>query len=540
MDYIHKYSEHRKLVNKLYLAMSFVALFLFYCFSTFDVLFSLGHVWYYTGSYNFSYIVLFIVFSWLGLNLFNYITSQENNIVPSLGSLLGVFICVTCAFVSFLLQLSLFAQIFTVLTAWFLLYACLGREFAYSNLKPFTLFFLTVPFLRLFSYYEVYWISSLLTVFFDNLGMLIDSYSLKLEINNIYVIINKTYSGLRYLNVTLVLSLLYSFVNINKISYRLVYVIFSFFVAAIVNLVRVFLLILYANFYSIENMNTILPLVGWVTFLFILLVVFGTGYIIKSIAPKKKAIFIYRYNKLNDMVLGTYSRLFLSIISIVFISLAFNEFKNSYLNAMRGMPTPNAIQKLQLAENWSSCDYCALENWHPSIGKPDAKLTMTYVNSILKSKVDLYIGYYEHQYVGNSLTNLGNSFVFDKSWSLKQTNVRSFKITSLNPEQNVARVNLNKVYVNRVILDQKNSDVNRVIWYWFNINGYNTNNPVYAKYLELIDVLKTFRTHSSLIAISSEFDSYEGLMQAEDKLLIFLNDNYINLRPKPIRKAEMV
>lgn len=540
MNYIFTYNEHKSLANKLYLAMSFIALFLFYCFSTYDVLFSIGHIWYYTGSYNFSYIVLIIVFSWVGINLLHCIISNENNISPSLGSILGVFICITSAFVSFLLQLSLLTQFFTVLTVWFLLYACLGREFAYSNLKPFILFLITVPYLRLFSYYEIYWVSSLLTMIFDYFGLLVDSYSLKLEISNIYIIINKTYSGLRYLNVTLVISLLYSFININKISYRVVYVSLSFLIAVFSNFIRVIFLIVYANFYSIESMNNILLVTGWVTFLFILLVVFGLGYVLKTFVPKKKERFIYRYTKFNDKIFGTYSRLFLSIISIVFISLAFNSLKNSYLYAMKSMPTPNAIQKLQLSNNWVSCDYCKLENWHPSIGIPDAKLTMTYTNSALKSSVDLYIGYYEHQYVGNSLANLGNAFLYDKSWSLKQTNVKSFKIKTLSLDNDIQRVNLNKVYVNRVILEQKNSSVNRVIWYWFYINGYNTNNPIYVKYLELIDVLQTFRTHSSLIAISREYGSEKELNQAEDMLQNFLNDNYSNLQPKPKRKAEMV
>lgn len=513
---------------------------LIYIYHASELLHDISSPWYTSGCYNFSYIILFISITWVIKNLIQSYNNKHCIIMPSILSLLGVLFCVIVVFIAYILQLSLIIHAMTVMLLWFILYACFGREIALNNLKPFLLFLFTIPLIRVFEHQIIEIVKLGLIQVLSFFGILVNYNHELLESDNIVISVNSTFSGIRTINAILVISFLYGIYVFKKKFVRIIYIFLCLSLAVVFNLLRISALILLANSYGVDYIQLYLSYYNWASYFVLLVIIFIIPVGLKKFDELGNDKYIFKYTNLSNITLGTKSCLVLNLSIILLLLHGFSYFRGFYENVVYSIPSYNDIKTPPLIHTWQSCEACMYNNWFPKAGNPDVKFVRTYAHEILNKHVDLYMGYYEHQYVGNSLISFKGDFDYSSPWKVTNVNQKKVKINYLKKERSMEYLVNGKIKVVRVLLNNKESNQNRVIWYWFWVGGKKTSNRFYAKYLEFLDVIKTFRTHSALIAISANYINESELYNAETALYVFMNDNYDSLYPKTTRTAILI
>lgn len=531
-------SDKKKAKKSLYLGF-FIVLSI-YCYINIDVFFSLTQLWSYSGSYNYSYIISFISLLWIIHNFNN----KEYNISQSAWPIVGLIFCLGFCFIAYAVQLALFFQLSMLVAFWFIIYALFGKDLAGGIIRPLTLLVSTLPALNLISDFQIDKITTITTWFLIKFNLLVNINGKILETANIYILINKTFTGLRYFNVTLVLSLIFSFVYIKKNVVRLLYVLSCLIFSACVNLLRVLVIVYLANSKGIEDANYYNIYLGWICFGFILTSIIYLGLLFRHKSSKK----ISNANKyFNYLQLGNktpyhldISYLILNLLIISSLLLGFNTLKKEFRYIAHGNQAVNFLGIRLNSYDWQVCEICNISDWYPVVGKPDAKLIMTFNKRDENRFLDLYIGYYGHQYEGNTLATIRNTMKYSKLWRANHFGTRRIVLTfdsNNTMDNNRNQRQTSNFMVNTTILTNTESELKRVIWYWYWNNGINTSNKYYAKLLEAYDVIQTFRTNSALIALSMQYSNDNELVKAEKYLNDFLDENIDSLYPKVSRLA---
>jgi EpsI family protein len=523
--------------NSNYLCFSFVILLIIFSIYTHEIFYNVGYLWSYSGSYSFSYISSTISIIWVVYNIYLADKSDKLTVPESPWYLLIILSCITLALLLYVSQLLLVTQLLMLFLLWLLIHATFGPYVSKLCVNPFLLVISSLPVFILLGNYEQEIIRDFLIFCLNNLGILVDTVNNKLETLNIIIHINKTYTGLRYLNVIYIISFIYGFLLLNNTRLRFIYVLFSIFLSSIVIILRDLLLVLYAHYNGVTKLQAVLTLSGWLGFFVILSSVLFLGNVIKRFDSfRARADYgLYINNYMND---NSSIKLLFNFLIILIFFISFNTGLNIYNNFAHSLPSTNLLKHPNVNIDWETCSYCEYNNWHPSVGKPDANLMITYKKHNIKNYVDFYLAYYQHQYQGNSLTGLSSKLLFDGSWTETSLANKTITVKELKNSNELTRLEHSKVKVNRILLEGVKSK--RIVWYWYWINGQVTINNVYAKILEIFDILSNFRTNSALISISAEYTSDHDLIAAEMALHDFVSENYSELYPKAKRIAVLL
>ena len=295
-------------------------------------------------------------------------------------------------------------------------------------------------------------------------------------------------SGMRYLLPGLALGALYGYLNYVSFRARLIVFLISAGASVLVNILRVFIVVYLG--YATDMQHPFIHdhlVLGWYLFAAMVVVLLVVDALLNRQHPLSEPATIEGNNSLaNSCGRGTLQHMSIFVISAMLLSAG--PVTAYWINHQP--PSENAQVELELPSGvggWKG-PADSDNDWMPEYRGAIAR-KQAYQKG--NKRIDLYVGYYLEQKQGKELifylNRVGNQDIWhfrNTKGSLRQTN-------------------------NRTVLEQlleKDSGELRLVWYWYNVAGWNTVNPYQAKALEVLGLI-TGNQQAYITAISVNSDA---------------------------------
>ncbi|MFN3231960.1 MAG: exosortase A [Alphaproteobacteria bacterium] len=208
----------------------------------------------------------------------------------------------------------------------------------------------------------------------------------------------KECSGIRYLTVMFQIGLLASYLLFKSWPRRMGVVLFAVMVPIVANWIRalgIVLIVYYTEGRHGQDIDHIIY--GFWFFLFVLLIFVGICWLIADFRPEATTRHHAPPMPAQPVRMGLFGLL---AVAVGAVGPAYAGFTQPSL--------PNAISAPALpqeAEGWRQMTYRGID-WHPVIAGADAESIARYTNG--PQKIDLYVGYFDHQRQGSEVINAQN------------------------------------------------------------------------------------------------------------------------------------
>jgi len=338
--------------------------------------------------------------------------------------------------------------------------------------------------------------------------------------NNIYVpegifIVEESCSGIRYLNASLALGVLYAFLNYRSRKKQAVCMSVAFIVPVLANWLRVSIVVYLGHASNMQN-----PLVhdhinfGWYLYGAIILPICWLGMRYADAIPAGKQA-VPPQLRLRDGVHPAYPWLAVAIAAV--LSICSGPMLYRWVEHRAGKLPDIAMSAAHAAAPFSG-PIEARDNWHPRYTGASREISRVYQDG--DDRIYLYSACYRGlQVQGREMINALNSIVGDSDWREASSGVAE------------VRINDHTLKVIETLMESTNGR-KRVIWHWYRIAGHDLSNRYAVKLLEAYDIL-TGQDGSSVVAISAEYgtnpDEARTLMQ---KFLNTTGDSLVEIREK--------
>jgi EpsI family protein len=509
-----------------------LGLFLFllpvYLYSCQDALWSLVQLWYYAGSYRHGYFLLCLACAGFLQVLF---LARDKTPSPSFYSLFGVIFSIGLAFLSYTVQMYTLHSASCFLLLWFVIYACFGSQVSKGMAIPIGFLFLTLP-------WVIYWIPNMqngicffLKKGFDFFGILEFQSGIEFVTNHGSFFINESFLGIRYLGVGLAIAILYAYLLSFHLIQSFVFVILSACLCLVFNWIRIFVTILYGYLHYRPLISMPIESIlffGWVFYFSLIFSILLTGFLIlkTNLFGQNRLKFKKKRKRQLSFFEGTSRHVMMGVlVSLCLLAQPF--LMSQYLEWSHRIPIRQNVIPIEAQAGWHQVPLSHEQmRFRPVFLELDAEIFERYVRPEV-GFVDLFMGYFNHQYVGNELVAYPGYLNHSGSWMIGDSKV--YTVHPRLPDHPGIRVHA-------LLLRGKHE--NRLVWYWFWVNGQNTVYPLYAKWLEIWDVLDTLQTHSAVFVLSTAYTGRDPQV-AERVLQQFVEDNEHALRPTAIRAADI-
>ncbi len=297
-------------------------------------------------------------------------------------------------------------------------------------------------------------------------------------------------SGIRYLIASIALGVLYAHYSYRQLWRKCVFMSLCIVIPVIANGIRAYGIVLLAHISHMKIAVGVDHLIyGWIFFGLMMLLLFWVGGLLreKDFASEQKQ----QSKELDrDATYQNFAVRFKTwFIALIFIGcsiIANTVFQNNAL----------IFERIDIASNmtfdqWKK-DESSQNNWQPDFNGAEQQL-IRLRNLELKS-VDFYIAQYSSEAEGKELISSGNTIYDRKKWN--KSSQRKRKITFLDQTFDCLEYELFNRYSRRLV------------WAWYRVNGYSTQNIVLAKILVLYHRLKGDLQTPLFMAISSEYQYY--------------------------------
>lgn len=313
-------------------------------------------------------------------------------------------------------------------------------------------------------------------------------------------------SGINYLLASVAFGSLFAYLNYKSYWRRAAFIAFSAIIPMVANVLRVCFIILLAYFYGTEQAAGIGHLIyGWVMFTLIvaLMLLLGTLWREPSNDSENKPTIA-----LTPVSDTTLSRPFATAITTLLSLLIL--FANSWLVSNRlNVQTLTSDVQLPLPAapvHWSGPLNPDDDNdWQPVFRGTQQQLHRIY--RLDQQNVHFFVAYYPHSHSGAELISSSNRFYDDKHWKLIARNKHSHAHLTINEER------------------LKAGSRRLLVWYWYQVAGYQTASPVAAKFLSVLDFFNKPRQGAKVVALAAEYRQQPA--QAERILTEFLKKTAI-------------
>ena len=322
----------------------------------------------------------------------------------------------------------------------------------------------------------------------------VTEFNLKILSRPVYVVGNYVYvtggvflieeacSGLRYLLIAIILSLINSDLNSHNMRQSATLLLIAIGLAFLANWVRVIVIVVIGDLTNMQN-SLVQDHVnfGWVVFLLVVLIPF---------------LFISRLVPANDFKVdkvdlkeskATYRSYYFLVTMLIIISVSL--LRHGHQLILRNSSIEEIEVPVALMDWNGNNNLLADAAWKPDYKNATKELFKSYSESS-GVEIDLYISHYAQQKQGAELINAENSIADGKLWSVLPSTEERYLVTNMNAPYRVNTVEI----INK-------SKEKKLVWYWYDIGGYVTSNQYYAKLFQILAQLEG-KNYASLIAIS--------------------------------------
>lgn len=305
-------------------------------------------------------------------------------------------------------------------------------------------------------------------------------------------------SGLRYLIASLALGCLYAYLSYRSLWRRLLFIGLAIIVPIIANGIRAYGIVMLAHLSGMTLAVGVDHIIyGWLFFGLVVLAMFWLGSLWREpddavpaagvVPPPPQTVGRQRY------VLATV------LIAAGLITLG------PWLALRSGgaLPATPVVLTAPTPDGWTAIA-SPLPEWQPAFQGASAELHQAY--SAPDNPVRLFLAYYRQQQQGAELINSLNSLYNSDRWRFIREGVQ--RVALADGEREL------------MTLTVAAGDTQRLIWYWYRIDGRSIASPFEAKLWEAFYRLFGNGEGSALVALATEFEGRPE--QAEARLRQFL------------------
>lgn len=369
------------------------------------------------------------------------------------------------------------------------IWAFIGNRLAYKILFPliFILFCIPIGEELIPTLQEI--TADLSMVMLNWSGIPIYRSGLYIEIPQGQFLVAEACSGISFFIASIVIGSLYSYLNIQSVKRRMVFMAIAILFPIIANAIRVFGIIMTGYLTDMEHAVGADHLIyGWVFFALVIVCLLGIGELIREKHPvaKKQPVESMLTAALN--VKSWYQAL-VSIIGLMLVFFVWFIAINQQLN----VPTAEyKLTKVEAEQAVSTDNYT--NAWQPEFNQPYQEFQ--FVKQLNNQSIDVYIAWYPKGH-GELISSL-NRLYPEKAWTLESKNTY--------PLDDGQSIDMSVIV---------NPYSKRLLSYWYVIDGKLFTNNRMAKLYEIYRILMGSYVGSGLVAISQKT---ENVMVEKDKV----------------------
>lgn len=308
-------------------------------------------------------------------------------------------------------------------------------------------------------------------------------------------------SGLRYLIASLALGCLYAYLSYRSLWRRLLFIGFAIIVPIIANGIRAYGIVMLAHLSGMTLAVGVDHIIyGWLFFGVVVMLMFWLGSLWREpVETVPRSVVLP-----NEQMMGRRWRWpAAAVAALALVALG------PWLAAQPPATTAAApvVLAIPQPDGWSAVTGL-LPEWQPAFSGATTEVQQAYraADGTADGTARLFLSYYRQQQQGAELVNSQNSLYDDKQWHFVAESVR--------------RVPLVEGEWELMTLQVANGDTQRLIWYWYHINGHHLASPVVMKLWEAYYRLLGNGQGSAVVALATEFTGDAD--EAEARLTRFL------------------
>jgi exosortase A len=290
-------------------------------------------------------------------------------------------------------------------------------------------------------------------------------------------------SGISFFIASIVIGSLYAYLNIHSTKRRVAFLLISIAFPIIANGIRVFGIILTGYLTDMEQAVGADHLIyGWVFFSLVLVCLLGIGELIRE---KQLPAINHYIDNFGEEKLPC-SLYYQSLTYVVILMLVFSIWFKM-INSQINLPIAASNLLVNLSEHAKQSGYKS--TWKPEFNEPSEEVQ--YRRLVQDSAIDVYLAWYPIGH-GELITSL-NRLYTEKSWTMKSSH--SFQLDTGQTMPITTIVNHNS---------------NRLLSFWYVIDGEVFTNKSVAKLYKIYRILMGSHIGSGIVAVSQQTESFSA------------------------------
>jgi exosortase A len=315
-------------------------------------------------------------------------------------------------------------------------------------------------------------------------------------------------SGVRYLIASLALGTLYAYLTYHSYFRRAVFILLSILIPIVANALRAYGIVMLAHLSDYKLAVGVDHIIyGWLFFGLVILLMFWVGRLFKDDDAESDTSEVLISPVTVDK---TNQKSFFGLVLATCLVLAIGPVSAAWINEPVYTKEPVFADLLQV-DDWIPEEIIDISNKPKFVGVSTEKYIAYHKNN---SSVRLYIAYYRAQTQGHELINSKNK-LYGQPW--KRVSNREFEL--YNGDKHTWTIK-------EIVVKSENQ--NRILWYWYEVGGMSTVNPMLAKVYEVRSRFLRMKIGDAIVMISRDYD--QDVDQARSALKEFLTEKLPKIR----------
>lgn len=294
-------------------------------------------------------------------------------------------------------------------------------------------------------------------------------------------------SGLRYLIASFTLGCLYAYLTYRSLGRRIVFAVISLLVPVVANWLRAYMIVMIGILSGMRLAVGVDHVIyGWIFFGVVMLILFWVGTFWRQDLQDEQA---RTEGAIAQVKLKAIAGAAAAALAVVVLWPAYAAYLDHGARPgfAAALPVPAGSQ------GWQR-DAVPLTDWKPRYLSPRAQMIQTYRKD--GQQVAVYLYAYRQQEQGSELINSRNVLVWtaDHVWGKVGENMRALGMPGGTVE---------------IVENELRSPYQRLLtWSWYHIDGQDTANTYYAKFLEAWAKLSGRRDDGMLVVLAAPYDDH--------------------------------
>lgn len=321
-------------------------------------------------------------------------------------------------------------------------------------------------------------------------------------------------SGVRYIIASVVLGVLFAFLNYRSVTKQIIFIIVSFLIPILANGLRAYMIVMIGHLSNMELATGVDHLIyGWVFFGVVMLILFSVGAIWRDDIPevqRPEADKTVTFSNVKSVQMGLLVVLVTFIVPVMYVNNQVVTVETSSKPFISDLST----------KDWRLCGKLTadpdVDGWQPGIHGASAENRERYCKNDIK--VSMFAAWYPYQQQGNEAVNYANRLNPREGDDYAVSKVQSRQFAEIEFEGG-------KMPVEQAVVMRKGRLYR--VWRWYRIGSKPAASDVDAKMLEAYAKLVENRGDALMMVVSTQIEGTQQVSQADKHL----NDFVLNMLP---------